>query len=195
MNLLWRMVAYYSTCKERRHEVIAAPVATGLGLSVLCCLPLIGPLISPAHSIVYHSSEPVVSIFVAVLLDVIVLWLVLTELFLITQKNPELWLAVWLGFIVLGPWMLLKIGAMVQAWPLPHWISRTIVLLDLAYPWRPSRCAGNHRSCAPFQRIQRFAATIIRLRRNLWCYYYQPTSLVFLASARIEYTDFIPSAT
>jgi len=158
-------------------KLLLHPAASALGLSLLCCLPLIGPLISPAHSIVYHSSGPVESIFVAVLLDVIILWLILTGLFLIAQKLPRLWLGVWLALVVLGPWTLLKIGAKVQAWLLPQLVSRTLFfgsalcLLAIGMCWRPS-------FVPTFQRIQSFAATLlgfttifgaITISQLLWC--------------------------
>ncbi|WP_433967700.1 sulfatase-like hydrolase/transferase [Tunturiibacter gelidiferens] len=92
-------------------------------------------------------------------------------------KTPRLWLALWLGLIVLGPWMLLKIGAKAQAWPLPHWISRTLFfgsilsLVAIAMCWQPS-------FVRTFQRIQRFATTLldftaifgaITISQLLWC--------------------------
>lgn len=153
------------------------PATSAFGLSVLFCLPLIGPLISPAHLLVYHSSGPMVAVFVAVLLDVIILWLAFTALFLIAEKLPGLWLAVWLVLIVLAPWMLLKIGAKVGAWLLTHWMSRTLFfgtglcLLAVVLCWRPSFVPR-------FQRMQSFAATIlgftaifgaITIGQLLWC--------------------------
>jgi hypothetical protein len=158
-------------------KLLLHPATSALGLSLLCCLPLIGPLISPAHSIVYHSSGPVESIFVAALLDVIILWPILTGLFLIAQKLPRLWLGVWLALVVLGPWTLLKIGAKMQAWLLPHLVSRTLFfgsalcLLAIVMCWRPS-------FVPTLQRIQSFAATLlgfttifgaITISQLLWC--------------------------
>lgn len=153
------------------------PAVSALGLSVLCCLPLIGPLISPSHLFVYHSSGNLVSVFVAALLDVIILWLILTGLFLIAQKLPRLWLGVWLALVVLSPWTILKIGAKAQFWLLPHCASRTLFLgsalclLTIMMCWRPS-------FVPKFQRIQSFAATllgftaifgVISNSQVLWC--------------------------
>jgi hypothetical protein len=141
-------------------KLLTHPAVSALGLSVLCCLPLIGPLISPSHLFVYHSSGPVVSVFVAALLDVIILWIMLTGLFLIAQKLPRLWLGVWLALVVLAPWTLLKIGAKAQFWLLPHWVSQTLFfgsalcLLTTMMCWRPS-------FLRIFQRIQSFAATLL----------------------------------
>jgi hypothetical protein len=158
-------------------KLLLHPSASALGFSILCCLPIIGPLISPAHLIVYHSSGPVESIFVAALLDVIIVWLILTGLFLIAQKLPRLLLRVWLVLIVMGPWAMLKIGARVQAWLLPHWVSRTLFfgsalcLLAIVMCWRSSFVPA-------FQRIQSFAATLlgftaifgaITISQLLWC--------------------------
>ena len=175
-------------------KLLLHPTASALGLSLLCCLPLIGPLISPAHSIVYHSSGPVESIFVAALLDVIILWLILTGLFLIAQKLPKLWLGVWLALVVLGPWTLLKIGAKVQAWLLPHLVSRTLFFGSAPVPARYCDVLATiFRAHIPPD--TEFCSNTIRVHHNLRRYHYQPASLVSLASARIENTYFIASST
>ncbi len=140
-------------------KLLMHPAVSALGLSTLCCLVLIAPLVSRAHLAVYHSSGSVTSIFLAVLLDWFSLWLFLTGLLLFAQRYPRAWVATWVGLIFMSPWVLLKEGAKLQAWSFPHWLSIAfffgsgLCLAVVAIFWRPVFLPA-------FQRIQHFAATL-----------------------------------
>lgn len=159
-------------------RLLTHPVVSAFGFSVLCCMSLTAPLISPSHTLIYHNSGPVAALFIAALLDVAILWLIFTGLLLVAKSRGQLWVIVWLTLILMSPWVLLKEGATLQAWLVPKLMSRTLFfgsglcLLAIVLFWQPS-------FLPTFRRIQSFVATlvgfsaivgVITISQLLWCF-------------------------
>ena len=59
-------------------KLLTHPASTAFGLAVLCCLVLIAPITSLDHLIVFHDSGPPSSIFLPLLFDLAIVWLLIT---------------------------------------------------------------------------------------------------------------------
>jgi hypothetical protein len=59
-------------------KFLTHPVVIALGLTNLYLLALSGPLISPAHDLVYHLIGASSSLFVPILIYMVALWALLT---------------------------------------------------------------------------------------------------------------------
>jgi hypothetical protein len=136
------------------------PIISAFGLSNFVCSVLIFPLADPLHIFVYHSSAPLISVFSAVLLDLGILWLVLGVVLTLSQRRGTLWVPIWAGIILFGPWVILQEVTMLANAPLPHWASRAIF-------FGPVLCCGMlflgwRRSLwASFLRVQRFVLVLL----------------------------------
>jgi Sulfatase len=141
-------------------KFLESPIISAFSLSILVCLVLISPLADPRHVFVYHSSAPLTSVFFAVFLDLGVLWLVLGIVLTLSQRRGALWVAIWAGIIILGPWVVLKEATLLTFAPFPHWAS-------LAIFFGPALCCGmlllgRRRSLrASFLRVQRFVSALL----------------------------------
>jgi Sulfatase len=159
-------------------KVLLHPATTALGLSVLWFLQLLGPLIDPARSFVYHESGSKTSVFVAVLFVVGLLWLLLTGLLFLLQGRVRPRVMVWSCLILAIPLILLKDTAFVMERSIPHWLNVSWFVGSLVFSvvltifWRTSFQTR-------FDRVQRFAATLLGfaaissvliLGQLFWCF-------------------------
>lgn len=136
------------------------PIISAFGLSSLVCSVLIFPLADLRHLFVYHSSAPPTSVFFAVLLDWGILWLAFEIVLTLSQRRGALWVTLWAGVIIFGPWVVLKEVTMIAGAPFPHWASRAIF-------FGPILCCGMLLLCwrrslwAYFLRVQRFVSVLL----------------------------------
>jgi hypothetical protein len=99
-------------------------------------------------------------VFVAVLLDVGLLWLFLTGLLLLVQRSVRPRVIVWSCLVMAIPLLLLKDASLVTEWVMPHWLSVIWFLGSLgisivfAILWRPSFQPR-------FDQVQRFVVTLL----------------------------------
>jgi len=155
------------------------PALTAIGLSVLCFLGYISPLISPQHLLIYQDSASPVSVFVPVLLNIGFVWLVLTFLLCAADKPGRVQVFVWSGLFFAVPLVFLKVVSQLGALVLPIWLSRTLFLASsigfaaLIVQWRPS-------FYPVFERARNFASTVLAfvgvgailvLGQTLWCFW------------------------
>ncbi|HEX4650165.1 MAG TPA: sulfatase-like hydrolase/transferase [Granulicella sp.] len=124
------------------------PVVIALGLTNLYLLALSGPLISPAHDLVYHLIGASSSLFVPILVYMVALWALLTGLLLLartpapkttpdTTPDPGprrvlLRLLIWYGLLLTLPWSLLHTCAGFVGWEVPGWIDLLFAAASLA---------------------------------------------------------------
>jgi Sulfatase len=116
------------------------PVVIALGLTNLYLLALSGPLISPAHDLVYHLIGASSSLFVPIVLYMIALWALLTGLLLLARRTPAepgprralLRLLIWYGLLVTLPWSLLHTCAGFVSWAVPDWIDLLFAAASIA---------------------------------------------------------------
>jgi hypothetical protein len=114
-------------------KILTHPVALALGISTLCLLFLIGPFISPNHSLIYHLSSPATPLFVEAGIYFGYFWLLVTGILLMAEKYHKIWLPVWLGIVLFLPWGVLKDIIMLEQWEVPHWIMVLLFLLLLGF--------------------------------------------------------------
>ncbi len=130
-----------------------------LGLSFICCLSLIGPLVSSGHRWMYHNSGAPSSIVLAVLFSVVVVWLFFTLLVWLAKRPGRTRVWLWTGMMLLIPWAILKEVILLFGWAFPHWLSVALLLasglcwIALASLWRPA-------FLPLFDRFQNFLTTM-----------------------------------
>lgn len=112
-------------------KLLNHPVILALGISTLCLLFLIGPLVSPSHDLVYHLYWPATPVFIAFGIDLCLLWLLTAVVLRLAERYRRVWLPVWLGIVLFLPWIVVKNVAMLQRWRIPHWIMSGSFLLIL----------------------------------------------------------------
>lgn len=143
-----------------RENLLTRPATTALGLSLLSCLGIILPLISPSHLWVYHNSGPVASVFQATALNVAILWLFLTALLLRARRAGRFQVAVWSGIILMSPWILLMQGIRVEAWHFPHWL-RSSMFAGLGLCWVATLAFWRESFLPVFDRLKHLAAVLL----------------------------------
>jgi hypothetical protein len=104
------------------------PAITALGLSVLCFLGYISPLTNPEHLWLYQDSSDPASVFVPVLLNVALVWLVLFLVLRAAEKPGRLQVLVWCSFFFAIPLLVVKVVSQVSGVVLPLWLSCVILL-------------------------------------------------------------------
>lgn len=90
---------------------------------MLCCFTRIRPLIGPRHLAIYHLSGSAVPIFLSTILNLGIVWVLLTVLLLLARKPGRLQVAVWSGLVLYLPWLLLQVGSLAGEWHLAHWLG------------------------------------------------------------------------
>jgi hypothetical protein len=90
-------------------KILNHPFTVALGISTLCLLFLIGPLVSPNHSAIYHLIGPAGPVFFSARIYFCYLWMLISGILLIAERFRTTWLPVWLGIILFVPWIVLKL--------------------------------------------------------------------------------------
>jgi len=159
-------------------KFITHPAMTALGITTLCLMSELAPLISSTHLQVYHLSVPWMTAFAPIIFTTVALWAILFGLLKLVEGTSERNLCVvWFGILLFLPAVLLKNISKITGWRLyPHTTLMVLalsaglfVLIQLA--WRPSFL-----SVAPSIRhvgatILGFVALsgIVMLGQLLWC--------------------------
>jgi hypothetical protein len=135
-------------------------IASALGVTTVCCLWIVGPLVSPSHYTAYHWTGPASTLFIPAFLNFIAAWTIITILMLAAQGSDRRSVAIWAGIIILLPWAVLKNWSLLTELYFPHWLSRSLLGLSVAAflvlmaRWRPT-----HQPI--FERAQRFAVSVL----------------------------------
>jgi hypothetical protein len=125
-------------------KILTHPAMLALGVATLCLLIMIGPLVSPSHTTIYHLSGSVLSIFVPVLINLGVVWFALTILLWFARKPGWLQTVVWTSLIVLLPLMVLKNWFTLAQGSPPYWVrflgllSPVVICVTIFLALRPS---------------------------------------------------------
>jgi hypothetical protein len=101
-------------------------IASALGVTTICCLWIVGPLVGPSHNTIYHWSGPASTIFIPSALDFISFWILFSFLMFLAQGEKRSSRTLLAGIVLLLPWAALKSGALLTNSALPHWISRSL---------------------------------------------------------------------
>jgi len=154
------------------------PTITAFGIAVLGCAPLIGPLISPNHLWVYHQSEPTASIFLAVLLDVLLLWALLTGVFLLARRHGRVRVVVWSAMVLMLPSLVLIEGVVLRAWSVPLWLEAGLFFVSLLC-WITLIALWRQSFLPVFERVERVATILLAyaaisgvasVAQMIWCF-------------------------
>ena len=104
-------------------KILTHPAMLALGLAILCLMVLIGPFVAPSHLILYHFNSSISPLVLSILLNVFVLWLILTSLFVWARSPGWPRIFIWSAVALNIPWILLKNYAILAGWPMPHGLS------------------------------------------------------------------------
>jgi hypothetical protein len=141
-------------------KILTHPAMLALGLAVFCLLTVIAPLVSPTHAAFYHLHGSAKLIVLPILLNLAVLWLLLTLLLMIAERPGRLRIIIW-STITLGlPFALLKSYSTLIHPRTPHTLTLAVfaltvtALLLLWLLWKPS-------FLPMFERVHRLMATAL----------------------------------
>jgi Sulfatase len=105
--------------------------AVALGITTLCNLWIVNPLIYPNHDVIFHWSGPASALFLPAILDFVAFWALLIAFLHITQRPERLRVAFRLGIVVCLPWILLKELAFSSGSVLSRQVSHTLLSVSL----------------------------------------------------------------
>lgn len=135
-------------------------IAVALGLTTAMLAWLVEPLVQWRHDAIYHWSGRSYALFAPIAVDILVVWAVLAAL-LLTAQRPGRWRsAVWAGFLVLMPWILLRSVTNLSPRSVPSWVKlppvwvAVAVWLALVLLWRP-------RFQKQYETVIDFASTVL----------------------------------
>ena len=120
------------------------PAVVAFGIAMLLTLPLVDPIVEPAHELIYHFDGPLSIVFYPVLISIALLCMLFTGLLMIARKPGRARLFLWTTLMFLLPWVLLKASGILLPWRVPHHLSLLIFLAGfiaattLLVCWRPS---------------------------------------------------------
>lgn len=155
------------------------PAIAAAGLSLVCCLSSVEPLISPHHHWIYHVRQSVASIFFPVLFYMVGLWLLLFLLLSATTRSNRMKVLVWSGLILFTPWLLLPDMVMLSARNLPRWLG-TAVFVASGLTWLGVVLLWRKSFVPVFARVQRFSSRMLGLAgfcsflvlgQMAWCFW------------------------
>lgn len=130
------------------------------GIATLCLLAILGPLLTPSHTIIYHTSSSALPLFAAVLFDLFAFATLLTAALLLAEKPGRLQFVIWSAILLALPLVLLKNVSMLVGFILPRPLIQAILALSFAaflvlqIFWRPSFIPW-------FQRLRRFLRVVL----------------------------------
>ena len=152
------------------------PVASALGVATLYLLAILGPLLSPSHTTLFHTSGTVLTLYWAVLLDLFAVWLLITITLLFAQRPGRRQVMLWSALVLALPWISLKNASMLAEFRLPHWISVSLfavlfaTFVTLSACWKPSFQPTFQRVLLPLKVIFGFVALngLVLIVQLLW---------------------------
>jgi Sulfatase. len=135
------------------------PAFVAFGIATLCLLAVLGPLISPSHTVIFHTSAPAVSLFATVLFDLFALWAAVTVLLLLAERPGRRQFMIWAAILLALPLIVLKNISVLMGFMVPRWLDLSIAALActafvaLSLCWKPSFVPA-------FARVQRFLIVV-----------------------------------
>ena len=145
--------------EESPLRVLTHPFAVALGLTNLYLLALTGPLISTGHELVYHLTGSATVIFIPVMVDVVVLFLLLSGLLTLAERGGRLRVAIWSAAVLVLPWILTETIAGFMGAVVPGWVG---LLLGLSYGLGVAAMVWKWKRMLPsFDAVQPVVATIL----------------------------------
>jgi hypothetical protein len=154
-------------------------VVPAAGLSCICCVGWVEPLIAPHHHWIYHARDAYRSIFLPIALDMILLWVLFALLLWVATLSSRLRVLVWCGVILYLPWLLLRGIPIPGVWNLSQ--RPSVALLVASGLCWIGLLALWHRSFLPwFASLQRFTNSMLGVAalcgvlvagQLLWCFW------------------------
>ena len=110
---------------------MARALGLTFGVTTVCLLVVISPLCSSSHIAVYHFDGSAQELFLPVLIDVAVLWVILAGLILL-GKSGRLRGTIWTGLMLMLPWVSAKEATIIAQSVVRHWLSIPLIALPFA---------------------------------------------------------------
>ncbi len=107
-------------------------VIAALGVTTICCLWIVGPLVSPSHDAVYHWSGPASTIFIPALVDFLAAWLVFSILLLAARGTRRAAAVLRIGVLLILPLAAVENLFLFMEWHLPQWCSISLLSICAA---------------------------------------------------------------
>lgn len=134
----------HSFPETMKPTVLTHPATSAFGLTVLCYLGLLAPLVSPNHLAVYHASQPLTSVFLTIIVEITVSFFAWFAILQLARLHLRCWVSIWIAIVFLIPWIVLKQGALVGLWIVSVTTNRWLLLAAILAAilgcilWRPS---------------------------------------------------------
>lgn len=141
-------------------KLLLHSAAVAGGLSFLCCLGFIEPLISNTHSWLYHDSSAPAKVFAAVLINLALVWLVLTLLFWFVNRSLRTRVWLWSSLMLFAPSLILRDLSLLLGWAPPNRLALAVFCLS-GVCWIASISLWRPTFSPIFERIERFAKTLL----------------------------------
>jgi hypothetical protein len=134
--------------------------SVALGVTTIYLSGLVGPLVSPKHSTVYHWSNSAAELFIPTIVDFCILWMMLTLFCVLARKPGRIRVAVWSGMIFFIPGIVYETWADLHGTAASHLLSVSLFAVALVASlllvtfWRPT-------FEAKFEGVVAFASTLL----------------------------------
>jgi hypothetical protein len=160
-------------------RLLTHPAFLALGPAVLVCFAQVHPLIAPSHLPIYHFAGSAAPIFLTAIVNVAIVWVLLTALLLLARKPGILQVAVWSGLVLMLPWLLMTEGRIVGEWKFAPWCSAILFFVPLA-AWIAVVCFWRQSFFPVFSRVYHaarivfgFAAlsAMVFMVQLFWCFW------------------------
>ncbi len=106
--------------KHKRDRLRSVGIA--LGLTTIGLLWIVAPAVSPSHQAIYHWSGSPLTLFLPILLDFLIVWLLIASALIVGHRSR----ALWLGILLFLPFIVLKSWALYEARVPPQLLSRSL---------------------------------------------------------------------
>jgi hypothetical protein len=110
-------------------QAIAGVTLPAFGGATVCMIPILGALVSPTHSTVYHLVGPASALFVPAVFNVLLLTCVFMLVLGVAKTTNRLGIFLWSCFFCCMPWILVKNIATLYELHLNHRLSLSIFIL------------------------------------------------------------------
>ena len=103
-----------------------------LGATTICCLWIVGPLVSPSHDMIYHWSGPASALFLPSVLDFFFVWIFFAVLLFASQGASRGSATIWAAVMLFLPAATLKSLSLFMSWHPANWIGLGLLSLCAA---------------------------------------------------------------
>ena len=137
----------------------AVSAAVAFAMANLYLLFLTGPLVSPQHQLIFHLPGSATALFVPVLLDLLIVFVLFTAVLFWARRHPRGELFVWAALLLPLPWVAFQTVASFNGTPAPLWLLWSAVFL--AFAGALLVVLQRRLVMPPFRRLRRILTTVL----------------------------------